>query len=654
MKYLIFMTTLLMALACSGIKPLDGKKFKADTVDTSKIYSKNFLDKITAVKDTYKHGKADKAIKDLDSMSDGTLKPVEVATKKNLKGVIFFAQKKYDLAVTEFTSALNGSKEDPTLLAQVQLNLGSAYYKQNQNQKAFDILSGINYKNLNNIEAKKYHQLNAVLTQQLGKSDQSIIALIRSLEDKKTIGDLTGDRKYTELEEQYKKLTTSERVGIIEEFDDESNLAVAYLAYKEAESSFNSGDKSRMKDFTNWINARYSQNVEVKSLVDSLETRVQNNRVKIDVKVIGIAIPLSGPMKSLGERALAGMDVALELAAKSQLNGFKIEIKDTKGNPAQGAFAVKDLIEQSNVGAIIGGLNSAEATKQYLEAKKSGVVFISLSKVLLPKEEKNHLLIEIPSSVESQMSHLFDPQMLKKLGKRPAIIYPQTDIGEAYANEFWRLSKKNNLDITGMVSFDPNQTDLRDPVKNILGIKFLREREAEAALVRDISNLEKQKSIKRLQNLQPQIDFDWVFVPALPREAIQILPNFNYFDAFNMTFIGVPSWRSSLMLNEGFRYGNVFFMDEPITGQDSEFMSAFSNKFNKKAAFVEILGHDALKVYIDLIRNSESIQTRQEIDLELVKKEALRAESGTWKLSEDIWIKEVNTYKIKREGVSQI
>lgn len=62
----------------------------------------------------------------------------------------------------------------------------------------------------------------------------------------------------------------------------------------------------------------------------------------------------------------------------------------------------------------------------------------------------------------------------------------------------------------GLSPYDKNATDFRDPVKNILGIKFTREREDEAAIVNDIAALEKNKNIKRLQNLQPQVDFDWV------------------------------------------------------------------------------------------------------------------------------------------------
>ena len=279
------------------------------------------------------------------------------------------------------------------------------------------------------------------------------------------------------------------------------------------------------------------------------------------------------------------------------------------------------------------------------------MIFISLSKVLLPKEEKNHLLIEIPGSIESQVNHLFSSKMLSKLGSRPAILYPKTEIGESYANEFWRQSKKNNLGVTGLISFDVNQTDYRDPVKNILGIKFDREREEELSIVNDIASLESKRSIKRLQNLQPQIDFDWIFVPALPREVVQILPNFNYFDAFNLNYVGVPSWRSELMMNEGYRYGNVYFMDEFSGNQETSFSQAYYNKFNKQPNVVETIAYDSFKVLFDLIETNSNFESRQDLDVALTKKETLKGENGLWKLQDDIWMKDMSTFKIKREGI---
>ncbi|MEA9354997.1 ABC transporter substrate-binding protein [Bacteriovorax sp. PP10] len=654
MKSFVVVGLFLFVSSCSGVSMITPDRKVADNIDTSKLYRQDFLQKINAAKEKVRQGKSDLALKDLAAMKEANLSAPEKATRKNLIGVINFSGRKFDVASKNFEEALLSSKEDPALEAQIYLNLGSAYYKMNQNEKALATLSQANYKNLQDGEAKKFHQLHALLSQQLGKKEQSLSSLIRSLEDKKTITELTTEARYTQAEDLFMKLSPSERVRLLEEFDQEKNIAVPYLAYKEAERSFREGDQGRVKDYTDWIEKRYGDNTEVMTLVRSLGVRNQNNSTKIDVRYIGVALPLSGDLKGLGERALAGIDIALEDMSQDPEKKYRLEIKDTKGNPANGAFAVKDLIEVNNVAAIIGGLNSSEATKEYLEAKKYGVVFISLSKVLLPKEEKNHLLIEIPGSIESQVSLLFSDKMLGKIGKRPAILYPRNDIGEAYANEFWRQSKKNNLDITGLISFDTNQTDYRDPIKNILGIKFNREREEELSIVNDIAHLESKKSIKRLQNLQPQVDFDWVFVPALPRETVQLLPNFNYFDAFNLSYVGVPSWRSELMVNEGYRYGNVFFMDESMGTAETAFTQKFFAKFKKQPNFVETIAYDSLKILSEVVEGDSSYETRQDLDVALSKKGNLQSETGAWKLQDDIWIKDMATFKIKREGIEQV
>lgn len=654
MKRLFFLLALSVSTACSGVKMITPERKVAENVDTSKLYQQNFLQKINAAKEKVRQGKVDIALNDLSSMSEEGLNSAERATRKNLIGVINFSKKNYEIAAKNFEEASALTKEDPGLEAQVLLNLGSSYYKLNQNEKALATLSQANYKNLQDSEAKKFHQLYALLSQQLGKKEQSLSALIRSLEDKKTISELKAESRYSQIEEQYTKLSDSERIRLLEEFDQEKNLAVAYLAYREAEVAFREGDKDKVKDFNDWIEKRYGNNAEIMGLVKGLGIRNLNNTVKIDMRTIGIALPLSGDTKSLGERAMAGIDIAMENLSTDPLKKYKLEIRDTKGNPATGAFAVKDLIEQNNVAAVIGGLNPQEATKEYLEARKYGVLYISLSKVLLPKEEKNHLLIEVPGSIESQVNHLFSGAMLKKIGSRPAIIYPKTEMGEAYANEFWRQSKKNNFDVTGLISFEPNTTDYREPVKNILGIKFTREREEEQAIVNDIAHLESKKSVKRLQNLQPQIDFDWIFVPALPREVVQILPNFNYFDAFNLNYVGVPSWRSELMLNEGYRYGNVYFMDEAINRGETNFTQKFSQKFKKQPNIVETIAYDSLKILSDLIESEGSMQTRQDLDVALTKKNQLESENGKWVLVDDIWLKDMSTFRIRREGIEPV
>jgi ABC-type branched-subunit amino acid transport system substrate-binding protein len=418
----------------------------------------------------------------------------------------------------------------------------------------------------------------------------------------------------------------------------------------------------RAKDYAAWIEKRYPENAEMMGAARGLkgagdaENSAFSNAV-IDVHYIGVVLPLSGERKSLGERAVNGLDLALEEFSQNPLTKYKLEIKDTQSNAVTAVSGVKDLIEQNNVAAVIGGLTPATATKEYLEAKKHGVLFISLSPIYLPKEEKNHLLVEISGSIESQVNQIFSQKMLNKLGTRPAIIYPKNELGEAYANEFWRRAKLLNLEVTGVVSYDKNANDFRDPVKNILGIKFSRERDEEVALVNEISNLEKNKNIKRLQNLQPQIDFDWVFVPALPKDVVQLLPNFNFYDAFNMSYVGVPSWRSELMNNEGYRYGNVYFVDETTGTAETAFSQNFYKKYNRQPKIVETIAYDAIKILASIqvpVASEGQSVNRQNLENALEKKEILQGESGNWKLNDDIWIKELSGFKIKRDGVEAI
>lgn len=643
--------------SCSGVRIIAQDKKVKPEIESQKYYSEEFRAKMVPIKDQFRQGKLDLAKKSLLSYSDQGLKPVEIATKKNLLGVINFAQKNYDEAIKLFESALSLGSEDSHLIAQVNLNLGSTLFKMNKNEKAYAVLSTCDFKLLPDNEAKKYHQLHAVLAQQLGKKEVSTSSLLRSLADKKTIDELRSDPKFISAEESFNKLSRSERITLIEDFQSEKSLAIAYLALKEVERSFNAGNESEYRESYAWLIEHFSEYPEILEKLQPIKARVQNKDEKINARLIGVVLPLSGDRAQLGERALSGIEVMIDelnLTSEETPNKkYKIEIKDSQSGAATGSFSVKELIETNKVSIIIGGLNPQSATKEYLEAKKYGVPFISLSQVYLPKEEKNHLLIEIPGSIESQVHHLFSSSLASKLGRAGALLFPKNEVGEAYANEFWRKSKLENYPVTSILSFDRNASDFKDPIMNLLGIKYTKEREEELQLVSDISYLEKNKNVKRLQNLQPQLDFDWVFVPGLPRDVLQLLPNFNFFDAFNTNFVGVPSWRSEIMTNEGYRFGNVFFVDEPISMNESKFTQGFINKYNRQPKLVETLGYDALKLTMQIIESKDRIETREELDKALYGINTLRGESGSWILDDNIWLKQMTTFRLKREGIEE-
>lgn len=648
---------LFISASCSGVRIIAQDKKVKPEIESQKFYSDDFKTKMTPIKEQFRQGKLEAAKKMLLTYSDQGLKSVELATKKNLLGVIYFAQKNYEEANKNFEQALGLGSDDDQLIAQINLNLGSTFYKMNKNEKAYAVLSSCDFKLLPENEAKKYHQLHAILAQQLGKKEVSTASLLRALADKKTIAELTSDPKFITAEDNFNKLARTERIRLIEDFQADKSLAIAYLALKEVERSFNSGDESEYRDSFAWLIEHFSEYPEIIERLQPIKARVQNKDEKIDARVIGVVLPLTGERGALGERALSGIDIMIDelnaFSAENVNKKYKVEVKDSQSGAATGSFSVRELIETNKVSVIIGGLNPQSATKEYLEARKYGVPFISLSQVYLPKEEKNHLLIEIPGSIESQVHHLFASSLANKLGRSGALLYPKNEVGEAYANEFWRKSKIENYPVTSILAFDKNTSDFKDPVMNFLGIKYSREREEEMQLVSDISFLEKNKNVKRLQNLQPQIDYDWVFVPGLPRDVLQLLPNFNFYDAFNTNFVGVPSWRSEVMVNEGYRFGNVYFVDEPISQAESKFTQGFINKYGRQPKLVETLGYDALKLAMTIIESKNPIGTREELDKALLGLGTLRGESGSWLLSDNIWLKQMTTFRLKREGIEE-
>ena len=135
-SFFILLFTLSLA-ACSGVKMITPERKLAEKVDTTKFYRQSFLQKMNGIKDKFRQGKSDLALKDLSLMKDEGLTAAEKSTRINLIGVINFSKKNYDAAAKSFESALIFSKDDPALESQINLNLGSTYYKLNSHLKLF-------------------------------------------------------------------------------------------------------------------------------------------------------------------------------------------------------------------------------------------------------------------------------------------------------------------------------------------------------------------------------------------------------------------------------------------------------------------------------------------------------------------------------------
>lgn len=638
---------LLLFSGCSGINMLSGSS-------RDDLYSQDFLARVEEIKTKYRKGQVAQALKGLQQIPEEGLRPTEKALRRNLIGVIFFGKENYEQAIFNFNQGLVDASDDPSLLAQLKLNLGGSYFKLGMTEKAFQVMEGADYDSLSAADLVKFHKLRYRLASELEKENEAIDSLIWTLSNKGKISELRIDPLYEVLNNKFRKLEQSQKYRILERFEEKAPFVVGYLGYLEAEKVYYSGEKDDAKDLIRWIEGNFAKYPEIATLVKNFTFKVENY-ARLDPLTIGVILPLTGDKKSFGERALFGIDAAIrELKERNpEIPEFKVIVKDSQGSGVVGAHQVKELVEKDFASAIIGGLFSLEATKEFEVAKRRGVFFISLSQIYMDKEDKDHLLLEVPGSIESQVSQLFSSNIVKRFGTRGAIVFPDSKRGQAYVNEFWRKSNLLNLPVSGVYSYDTKASDYREPVKNLLGLKYPRTRKEEYKVLEEIYSLEGSRSTRRIQTLKPIVDFDWVFVPAYPLEAVQIIPSFTYYDAFNVPIVGGPSWRSKRLSRESYKFKSIYFVGDDVEAVSSDLAQSFYKKYGSRLRLIELRSYDSMGIAMNILSQGK-FTSRDELDMAIRGLGSIKGQTGSWDLVEGVWLKKLASLHLINGKINQV
>jgi hypothetical protein len=590
------------------------------------------------------------AITKLAELKDENISPIEKALKYNLKGVILFNMGEIDKSLLNFIVAEEYSPKDTQLYSQVQLNMAGAHFRLNQYNDLKSRLDKIDYKALSDSEKKKHAQLTLAYAKKFENHPLIVRSLVILMGSAQSFSEIQSSNDYEGLKESFKQMSQSEKIVLLEEFDDEENLAVAQLAQIEAEERYIAGDKSGAQDVVSWLRSEFGDNDEVRRYINEFELRIENSS-RISINDIGLVLPLTGDNAAFGKKALSGIDTGLKILGLNE--NIRIHTKDSMDSPAQGAEAVLKLIREDKVAFIIGGLFSDTAKAEYLEARKYGVLYISLSPINLPKEEKNHHLIEVQGSIESQVAALLSEDMIKKFGSRIGVIYPEDEGGKAYVEEIWRKGNEKKLQITSLASFPKKIHDYRETAKLFLGLKYPRERSEEYKILEDVYSLEKT-AIRRVQTLPPVIDFDWVFLATFPQEASLLIPTLGYYDANRLKLIGGPSWASRAMVKEQKNLGTLYFVGDDPKDINQEMLNKFEEIYQKRAGLIEIFALDAMKIGAEVLIKSGEVSNRDDFDARVKEAGNLKGLTTSWKFADGIWLKELNAMAITQGKIVKL
>ena len=499
--------------------------------------------------------KVEVALKEID---ENELSPNEVSLKRYLLGRFYVGLNDIEKAIFNFELALSGAGDDLILKSQAYLGLSMGYFKIGIYERALESLVKVNEEHLSQIEKVNSYNIGYQISKAFQNQElyeKSLVGLVSMLGE----GDFKSDSNYRELFSLLSAKSLSDQRDFTEILISKKNIPLKHIALNLIENFIYSGRSLEATELLSLIEVQENSE-ELINIINQLKSRLVDDR-KVNSRKLGIILPLSGKYKKYGIQALYGVQSAYDYLLKNK--GYELKIRDSKSSPVVASFYAKELFEKEKVGMIVGGLSSGEAKSIFLEVKNKQIPFLSLAQVFLPREKKDRFLIELLPSIESEVNELTSEENIERLGKNGSIIFPLDEAGEIYFNELFKMSS-NRFKLVDAINFDPKEGDFRDPVKKLLKLKYIKLREDEYNLMKKYYDSEENVSVRRVQTLSPKIDFDWVFLPIRPLEAIQLLPGFNYYDAFNTLMIGPSTWNNPKVRALGRKNRKLHFLDEKM------------------------------------------------------------------------------------------
>ena len=351
---------------------------------------------------------------------------------------------------------------------------------------------------------------------------------------------------------------------------------------------------------------------------------------------IGCLLPLTGKYAVFGQRALSGIQLAIQVLSEKYSREFNLIIKDTQADPDMAIEGVRQLY-QKNVAGIIGPLLTVNPAGQ--EAQRLGIPMIALT-------QKN----DFPFQGDYLFSNFITPQMqvqtlgaylFLKLGiKKVAILYPNEKYGQKYMELFWDIVDEYNGEVVGVESYDGKKTDFTVPIQKLTGQFFPVPEFLKPAVIEPESNPAVETDVETdsvLTEPEPreekiQIDFQALFIPDSPSKLSLILPQLAFNDATGMYLIGTNLWHDNRLLKNAKGYHNRAiisdgFFDNSQNSATTKFTQKFESLFHTKPQFLEAISYDTASLLF-LTAMDETIDSREALKESLKGKRIFEGVTG--------------------------
>jgi ABC-type branched-subunit amino acid transport system substrate-binding protein len=380
------------------------------------------------------------------------------------------------------------------------------------------------------------------------------------------------------------------------------------------------------------------------------------SRLLVDRFSIGCILPLSGPYRTVGNRALMGIELALnQFNAQPDVNPIQLLIKDSKGDPNEAVRAVESLVLKEGAIAVIGPMITSESAAIRAQALKVPIMTLTQKPDITKLGDyvfRNFLTLSL--QVRAIVAYAVQEIGIKKF----AMLYPEERYGISFMNRFWDELILHGAEIVGVESYGPDQTDFADAIKKLVGLYYPRPEESPEEESVETTSLKDQPQEEKKEP-EPIIDFAAVFIPDTFEKIGLIAPQFPYYDVTNVLLLGTNLWHSDKLIQmaRGYVQGAIvpegFFLNSP-SSRVQGFVKSFKEVFGFSPGFLEAQAHDAASILFQLV-NDPDVGSRRTLKTALMKVKDFPGVTGLTSFDETGDVdKQIYLLKIKRRQFVQI
>lgn len=537
------------------------------------------------------------------------------------QGEIYFATGKINKAKEAYQRLI---KEYPnsSLTVKARLGLIRSLFREGSYQQAITLASEVDISRLSMLQTYEYFIL-------LGDSHERLKDLKKAVYYYSLSLELASDGEKEEIRKKLKaaiELLNPETIPALIDHTDYKETK-GYLSFQLIQNMMrmekNEEAVALLSDFVE----KYPGHPEASR---ALELKVElEKKFKPTVKMpkfrrytVGCMLPLSGPYEIYGQRALRGIEIAMNQFNSDEMNpSITVLVKDTGSDPDRALKAVEEL-NNAEVAAIIGPITAAVPAA--FAAQDRGLPILTLTQkddITVIGDYVFRNFITPRMQVATLVKYITNNLGLERV----AILYPDEHYGNTHMNLFWDEIIAHGAKVVGVESYDPSSMDFADPIKKLVGLfyEIPEDLKPEPLSTPDGDFELKPDDDPEAEKPKPVVDFDAIFIPDAPKKAGLIIPQLVYYDIEDVYLLGTNLWHSEKLIEMAGQYAQgAIIADGFFAASESdrvkEFTVRFQNAYGKQPEFIEAIAYDNAMMLFQSMKKPE-IGSREMLRDELLK-----------------------------------